>query len=84
VRKSTILATFGALKFGFDDLLLLWLLFNYRWLLWANFVYILLSVSCLLWLTFGIQMNNEQILSLKLVGILKCVTIREFPKFITF
>jgi len=29
-------------------------------------------------------MKNEQILSLKLVGILKCVKIREFPEFLKF
>ena len=29
-------------------------------------------------------MKNERILSLKLIGILKCVKIREFPEFVKF
>jgi len=29
-------------------------------------------------------MKNERIFSLKFVGILKCVTIREFPEFLNY
>jgi len=52
VQIWLFLAAFGAIKFGFGDLLLFGLLLKYRWLLWTS--YFVVS-KLLIWPTFGLQ-----------------------------
>jgi len=78
------LAAVGALKFGFGDLLLAFgLLFKTLIATLGEFsVYFV--VSKLLILAYFSGTNLTNFLSLKFVGIIKCVKIREFSEFLNF
>jgi len=76
------LAAVGALKFGFGDLLLFGLLYTILMATLGEFS-IYFVVSKLLILAFFWSANLTYF-SLKFVGILKCVKIREFPEFLKF
>ena len=69
----------GALKFGFGNLLLFGLLFKILMAILGYFS-IYFDFGPFFWAT----KQNERIFSLKFVGILKCVKIREFPEFLKF
>jgi len=69
------LATFGAIKFGFIDLLLFGLLFKTLMDTLGGFNVYFVIRKLLILPRVGLQTNNKRILCLKLVSILKCVKI---------
>jgi len=85
VRKNTNLAIFGTLKFGIGNLLLFGLLFKILMATLGDFsVYFVVRKLLILAYCWAKNKEKNVFFSLKLVGILKCVKIREFPEFLKF